>query len=69
MCTRHSEPGAGAPDIFDRIADFMVASSFIEALTCEACELPAVKDGYCEGHDRLFRYTEREASGQIAAND
>lgn len=69
MCSRHAEPGAGEPDIFDEIADFMVASAYVEALTCQACSLPAVDDGYCAGHARLFDYTDRERSGEIAAND
>jgi hypothetical protein len=39
VCSRHAEPGAGAPDIFDELADYLVASSFIEALEqdCVLC--------------------------------
>jgi hypothetical protein len=56
-------------DIFDKIADFMVTSAYVEALTCRACSLPAIDDGYCRGHARLFEYTDHERSGEIAANE
>jgi hypothetical protein len=36
---------------------------------CAACSLPAVTDGYCAGHARLFEYTDHERSGGIAANE
>lgn len=36
---------------------------------CAACSLPAVTEGYCAGHSRLFEYTDRERSGGIAANE
>jgi len=55
-----------APDIFDRIAAYMVATAAVDAmdpwwpdggpLICQACSLPAVDDGYCAGHARLGRY-------------
>jgi len=69
MCSRHAEPGAGQPDIFDAVADYLVADAFLEAMTCGACSEPATKDGFCAGHARLFEYTERERSGGIAANE
>ncbi len=56
-------------DIFDALADYLVASAFIDALTCDACELPATDGGFCRGHARLFRYTDHERSGGIAANE
>jgi hypothetical protein len=39
MCSRHAEPGAGAPDIFDALADYLVADAFLEALKDDACPL------------------------------
>lgn len=37
--------------------------------TCAACSLPAVDNGYCTGHARLFEYTDHERFGGIAANE
>lgn len=64
-----ADSAEGLGDLADQLATFLVASSFLEALTCGACSEPAVKGNYCAGHARLFEYTDRERFGEIAANE
>jgi hypothetical protein len=73
MCSRHAELGAGHPDsigaLADALADYLVASAYVEALTCEACSLPAKPgDTYCVGHARLMDYTPTDEN-HWAANE